>query len=313
MKLHRDLQALPAFKNAVVTIGSYDGVHAGHQAIIARVNATARKIGGESVLITFHPHPRHVLRPDDDSLKLLNSIDEKVELLARYGVDHVVIVPFSRDFAAQTPEAYISDFLVRHFQPKIVVIGYDHKFGNKRAGDIHLLKAVSADYGFEVQEIEQQEVDAIVVSSTKIRRALAQGQVQQAAEWLNHSFELSGRVVHGQKIGTQIGFPTANIEVQDPHKLIPPQGIYAVKVAHRGDWYEAMLYIGNRPTLNGRDRSIEVNIFDFNQDIYGQDLRIAFIAHIRDDEKFDSLDALSAQLARDKAATLRIFQSTAHS
>lgn len=306
MNLHRDLQALPTFTNAVVTIGSYDGVHAGHQAIIARVNATARRIGGESVLITFHPHPRHVLRPDDDSLKLINSIDEKVALLAQYGVDHVVIVPFSKAFAAQTPEEYVQDFLVRYFQPKIVVIGYDHKFGNKRAGDIHLLKAMSTANGFAVQEIQQQEVDAIVVSSTKIRRALAMGDVQQAAEWLNHPFELSGTVVHGQKIGTKIGFPTANIEVQDSHKLIPPQGIYAVRVAHQGTWYKGMLYIGNRPTLNGHDRSIEVNIFDFDQDLYGQALRIAFVAHIRDDHKFDSLEALQSQLARDKAATLQL-------
>lgn len=313
MKLHRDLQALPTFRHAVVTIGSYDGVHAGHQAIIARVNATARRIGGESVLITFHPHPRHVLRPEDDSLKLINSIDEKVALLAQYGLDHVVIVPFSKDFAAQTPEAYIRDFLVRYFQPQIVVIGYDHKFGHKRAGDIHLLKAMSNTYGYEVQEIEQQEVEAIVVSSTKIRRAVAQGEVQQAAEWLNHPFELSGTVVHGQKIGTQIGFPTANIEVQDPHKLVPPQGIYAVRVAYEDRWYEAMLYIGNRPTLDGRDRSIEVNIFDFERDLYGQPLRIAFVAHIREDARFESLDALKAQLARDKAATQRIFQSLTHS
>lgn len=309
MKVHTDLENLPKFKNAVVTIGSYDGVHAGHQAIIRQINKLAHNMDGESILITFHPHPRMIIRPDDTSLKLITNIDEKTKLLDRFGLDHLVIVPFTIDFSKQTPEEYIRDFLVEKFQPKVIVIGYDHKFGNKRAGNIDLLKAYEQELGFGVYEIQRQEVDTIVVSSTKIRNALLSGQIQQANEWLNHNFILSGKVVYGKQIGRTIGFPTANIQVGDKYKLIPPIGIYAVRVWHNMEKYDGMLYIGDRPTLDGENISIEVNIFDFDKMIYGDQLQVEFIAHIRKDEKFDGLEALKEQLAEDKKSVMSILRS----
>ena len=307
MKVYKDLAALPTFQNAVITIGSYDGVHAGHQAILQRINEIARNMGGESILITFHPHPRLVVRPND-SLRLINTIDEKVALLKRYGVDNLVIVPFSKDFSQQTPEEYIEDFLVKKFQPKIIVIGYDHKFGKGRKGNIHLLKEYEEKHNFKVLEIQEQDVDNIIVSSTKIRNALQLGHIKQANEWLNHSFILSGEVIHGQRLGTEIGYPTANIDTKDKYKLIPPEGIYAVKVIYKNAIYRGMLYIGRRPTLNGIEQSIEVNIFDFNEDIYGEHLQIEFIEHIREDKKFNSLEELQFQLAIDKKDTLLILE-----
>jgi riboflavin kinase/FMN adenylyltransferase len=305
MKVYKDLAALPRFRKAVITIGSYDGVHAGHQAIIQRINNIAKEIGGESIMITFHPHPRFVIRPDDP-FKLINTIDEKVALLEKYGVDNVIIVPFTKAFSQQTPEEYIKDFLVAKFQPNKIVIGYDHKFGNKRAGNIDLLKAYAPKFDFEVLEIEKQDVDTIVVSSTKIRKALHEGAVKKVGEWLNHPFVIQGKVVYGQQLGTKIGFPTANIEVADKHKLIPLEGIYAVKVKHFNDLYNGMLYIGNRPTLNGTNQSIEVNIFDFDKNIYGDELTLELIERTRDDKKFDSLEGLQTQLAQDKIDSLKV-------
>jgi len=309
MKVHTNLSALPKFKNAVITIGSYDGVHAGHQAIIQYINRLAQSIGGESVLITFHPHPRLVVRPDDNSLRLINTIDEKVKLLERYGINHVVIVPFTKEFSQQTPMEYVEEFLVKKFQPQKIVIGYDHKFGNKRAGNIGMLKTCESQFGFQVMEIEEQEVDTIVVSSTKIRNALLKGEVKQAKEWLGHCFMLSGEVIHGQHLGTEIGYPTANIQIKEKHKLIPPEGIYAVKVRYESQVFGGMLYIGRRPTLNGILQSIEVNIFDFQKNIYGQHLEIDFIQHIREDKKFDDLNGLKIQLALDKIETMKILSN----
>lgn len=309
MEVHTNLEKLPKFKNAVVTIGSYDGVHTGHQAIIRRINELAYSIQGESILITFHPHPRMVLRPNDTSLKLLTNITEKTRLLERFGIHHLIIVPFTIDFSKQTPEEYIKDFLVAKFQPNIIVIGYDHKFGNKRAGNIDLLKKYEQQLGFRVLEIQRQEVDTIVVSSTKIRNALQTGQIRKANEWLNHHFTLSGKVIYGKQIGRTINYPTANIQVAEKYKLIPPVGIYAVHVWHHAEKYNGMLYIGNRPTLDGEQISIEVNIFDFDKMIYGDQLRVEFVARIRDDKKFDGLVALKHQLSEDKKATLAIFES----
>jgi riboflavin kinase / FMN adenylyltransferase len=306
MEVHTVLNNLPNFKNAVVTIGSYDGVHTGHQAIIQRINEFARLMAGESVLITFHPHPRMVIKPDEASLKIITNIEEKTALFEQFGLNHLVIVPFTEDFSKQSPEEYIRDFLVKKFQPKIIVIGYDHKFGNKRSGNITFLKSRENVYGFKVMEIAEQEVDSIVVSSTKIRNALNSGNIQQANEWLNHRFTLTGEVIYGKQIGRTIHYPTANLQIDDKYKLIPPQGIYAVRVFHQSEQYNGMLYIGNRPTLDGVLQSIEVNIFDFDKMIYGDFLTIEFIAKIREDQKFDGLDALQRQLALDKEATLKI-------
>ncbi|WMX11992.1 bifunctional riboflavin kinase/FAD synthetase [Aureispira sp. CCB-E] len=309
MRIYKDLNNLPAFKNAVLTIGSFDGVHVGHQQIIQQINDLARSIDGESILITFDPHPRFVVGKRQDNLKLLNTLEEKANLLEQCAVDVLVVVPFSKEFASQSPDAYIQDFLVKHFNPQIIAIGYDHKFGQNRVGDISYLKKFESKYNFRVVEISKQEVADIAVSSTKVRKALLEGNVHQAECLLGHPYGLRGTVVKGLQIGNTIGYPTANIEVANPFKLIPPEGIYAVEVDYDRR-YEGMLYIGNRPTIdNNLKQTIEVNIFDFNQDIYGEELKIDFIEYLRGDAKFSTLEALKNQLTEDKKAALKVFEA----
>ena len=307
MNVYHDLQQLPAFRNAVVTIGSYDGVHRGHQQILRRINDLAREVDGESVVVTFHPHPRQVIYPDDNSLQLITTIDEKVALLERFGVDNVVVVPFTKAFAGQRADAYIEDFLVGKFNPRYVVIGYDHRFGQNRQGDINYLRFHAAQRAFGVIEIEKQEVKNIAVSSTKVRLALNEGDVDQAAKLLGHYFTLTGTVERGQQIGRTIGFPTANLAIAHRHKLIPPDGIYAVRAQHAGRTYDGMLYIGKRPTIDGHhNRTIEANLFDFDRTIYGDKLRVELIAFLRTDAHFDGLEALREQLRRDKQNAERV-------
>lgn len=312
MKIYRDLNNLPSFKNAVLTIGSFDGVHIGHQQIIKQINNLAKSIDGESVLITFHPHPRLIVgQPQQNGLKLLNTLEEKAVLLEKYQVDALVVVPFSKEFANQSPDEYIQQFLVAHFQPTIIAIGYDHKFGKNRVGDISYLRKFEAEYQFKVVEISKQEVADIAVSSTKIRKALLEGNVQKAKRLLGHHFSLKGKVVKGLQIGATIGFPTANIEVADEYKLVPPEGIYAVVVYHKNKQYHGMLYIGNRPTIDHNlKQTIEVNIFDFNQMIYNEDLVIEFVEYLRGDIKFDNLEGLKQQLQKDKEAALQVLGYT---
>lgn len=306
MNVYHDLNQLPAFKNAVLTIGSFDGVHRGHQKLLDKINHLARDVEGESIVVTFHPHPRLVIYPKDDSLRLITTIDEKIAFLERFKVDNVVVVPFSVEFSQQSADEYIEKFLVEKFQPKHIVIGYDHRFGLNRQGDINYLKWHSERHGFEVIEIEKQEVEELAISSTKIRESLQKGNVKGATDLLNHYFTLTGTVVDGQKIGTNIGFPTANLEVTSAHKLVPPTGIYAVYVWHNGNRYKGMLYIGNRPTIARKgERSIEVNIFDFDKNIYGDKLRLEFVAFTRSDRKFDNLEQLKAQLQLDKEDSLK--------
>ena len=307
MKVYNDLNDLPKFRNAVITIGSFDGVHSGHQKILEQVNHLAEDVGGESVVITFHPHPRQVVYPKDNSLKLLNTIEEKVLTLERYGVDNVVVIPFTVEFSQQSADEYIQKFLIEKFQPYYVVIGYDHRFGLNRQGDVNYLKWYATKSRFEVIEIEKQQVEDITVSSTKIRKALSIGDVSSAHRFLNHYYMITGTVVHGQKIGTELGFATANIEVKQDYKLIPPQGIYAVFVEHQKKRYGGMLYIGDRPTLKEHNnQTIEVNIFDFNKSIYGDKLRIEFVDFIREDQAFEDLEGLKIQLSKDREQALRI-------
>ncbi len=312
MKVYTDLSKLDTFKNAVITIGSFDGVHTGHQKILERLRQLAKEVEGESVLITFHPHPRLVINPNDTSLKLLSTVQEKVELVNRYGIDHLVFVPFTKEFSLQSPEDYIKNFLVKYFQPSKIVIGYDHKFGNKRVGNIEMLKEYQEELGYQVEEISKQEVENIAVSSTKVRNALSNGDIIPATELLNHYFTLTGEVVRGQAIGKEIGFPTANLKVKNKYKLIPSDGIYAVYAHHNEHRYDAMLYLGRRPTLEDHNNYVcEVNIFDFDKDIYGELLKIEFVRRIRDDEKFPGLESLKKQLIQDKANALAVLGESA--
>jgi len=227
MRIFRDIQALPEFNNAVITIGSFDGVHIGHQKIIKRLKHLAKEIDGESVIITFDPHPRKIIYPKDDSLQLLTTLEEKIDLCESFGVDNLVIVPFSIEFSQQLPREYVEKFLIGAFSPKYIVIGYDHRFGLNRKGDINLLQEYQEEHDFEVVQIKKQELEDITISSTKIRNALLKGDIENANHFLNHRYKLSGIVSHGDKIGKTIGYPTANISIEEPSKLIPLNGVYA--------------------------------------------------------------------------------------
>jgi riboflavin kinase/FMN adenylyltransferase len=309
VQIHFDIAALPTFRNAVITIGSFDGVHNGHQIIVRRVLELARSRQGEAVLITFEPHPRLVINPNDTKLRLLTTVSEKAERLAQLGIDHMVVTPFTDAFRKLSPDEYIKDFLVAHFHPSCIVIGYDHRFGNDRSGDISYLMDHAAENQFEVAEISRQMVDDIAVSSTKVRKALEIGDVDTANALLGYAYRLSGKVIHGDQIGIKLGFPTANVQLPSPHKLVPADGVYAVRVKLGAEQFGGMLYIGPRPTINNElEQRIEVNIFDFNRDIYGAEICLELLAFIRPDARFPDLEALKQQLAADQHSVLAILR-----
>lgn len=312
MEVHYGIDRLPKFNNAVITIGSFDGVHCGHQKILERILELAGQINGESVVITFDPHPRHILQPDDHSLKLINTTDEKIRLLAENGIHHVVIVPFTRAFAQQSPDEYIENFLCALFHPKIIVIGYDHRFGTNRKGDINYLKQFEKSKGFQIFEIEKEMVDQMEVSSTKIRTAIEEGDIEKANKLLGYPYLITGTVVRGDQIGRELGFPTANIRPFHPAKLIPMAGIYACEIRVAATNYQGMLYIGTRPTLEKDNRLvIEAHIFDFNEEIYDQEIAVSILLPIRGDMHLTSMEALSRQIESDKQATLNYFKKKA--
>lgn len=308
MQVHRGLEHLPAFRNAVITIGTFDGVHKGHQEIIASLKETAAEVSGETVILTFHPHPRQVVRGAEERVSLLTTLDEKIGLLRLQGVDHLVVIPFTVEFSQMSAEEYVSEFLVRRFAPHTIIIGYDHRFGRSRSGDFRLLEALGERFSFRVREIPERVLDLLKVSSTRIREALLSGQPVVAAECLGYRYFFEGTVVRGQQIGRTLGFPTANIHVADPEKLIPADGIYAVRVVVDGRERNAMMSIGFRPTVGGKDRWIEVNILDFSGDLYGATLRVFLEAYLRPELRFDSLDALKEQIERDRVNTINILE-----
>lgn len=308
MKVYRGLKSFNKIHNAVVTIGTFDGVHIGHQTILKRLNEIATRINGESVLLTFFPHPRMVLQPNSD-LKLLNTIDEKIALLERANIDHLIIHPFTKEFSRTTSLEFVRDLLVNKIGTKKLVIGYDHHFGRNREGSFEHLKEFGPLYGFNVEEITAQEIDEVNVSSTKIRLALEEGDVATANSYLGHTFQLKGKVIKGQQLGRKLGYPTANLEIENVYKLIPANGIYAVKVSFKSKVFGGMLNIGVRPTVSNANGevSIEVNIFDFSEDIYDQELSINFIQKIRDEKRFESIDLLKNEMIKDKKKVLDIF------
>jgi len=310
MHIIRDPADFPALANAVVTSGTFDGVHLGHQRILARLRQVADAVGGPAVVITYWPHPRLVLGPPPShsellELQLLNTLDERIARLADAGVDYLLVMPFTREFAQWTSEEYIQELLLKAVGTKHLVIGYDHRFGKNREGGFDYLSQHADRYGFTVEEIPRQDVDAIGVSSTRIRRALRGGDVATAARYLGYLYPLTGVVVHGQKLGRTIGYPTANLQATEPLKLVPAQGIYAVwAITAAGTRHKAMLSIGVRPTIGaGLAQTIEVNLLDFSGDLYDQLLTLEFVAWLRGEEKYNGLDALTAQLALDAQAT----------
>ncbi len=304
MQVHRDYTQLPPLRRPVVTIGSFDGVHLGHRSLLADITRRARELDGESVVVTFDPHPRSIVADGAGAVQLLTTTAEKIERLSEVGIDHLVIVGFTREFALQSPEAYLHDFLLGRFQPHTVVIGYDHRFGAKRSGDIALLRRVAEEFGTEVCEISAREEEDIAVSSTRIRRAIEAGDMLLASQLLGGPYPLTGRVVHGEAIGRTIGFPTANLDLESTEKMLPADGVYACRVRNlKGDEIhtKAMLYIGERPSLSGRrPRSIEVNVLDFDGDLYGQLLRVDVIERVRPDQAFASLAELRTQILLDR-------------
>jgi len=309
MKIYHGIDDFTRLEYAVVTSGTFDGVHIGHKKILSRVNEIASRNNGESVVITFWPHPRLVLHPEDNTLKLLNTFEEKAELLKEQGIKHLVRIPFTKEFSQLTSEEFIQKIVVETIGTKKLVIGYDHRFGHNREGSFEQLKVNGPRYGFEVEEIPRQDVDHVGVSSTKIREALEKGDVEAANHLLGQPYCITGRVVIGDKIGRTLGYPTANIEIDTKYKLIPADGIYAVTVVHEHRLHKGMLYIGNRPTINGIKQNIEVNIFDFNKDIYGETLTINFHQYIRGDIRFNSLEELQHQLDLDKIAATESLKS----
>jgi riboflavin kinase/FMN adenylyltransferase len=309
MKIYHHIDEFKAVNNAVVTIGTFDGVHLGHRKIIARIKELADEIGGETVILTFFPHPRMILNPEDESIKLINTINEKAALLEQLGVDHLIITPFSRDFSNQTAEGYIRDVLVNKIGTKKIVIGYDHRFGKDRQGGLDDLLRLGPVYGFEVVEIPEQDINDVAVSSTRIRHALLEGKIELANTFLGYPFFITGKVVRGDQIGRQIGYPTANIVIEERYKLIPSDGIFSAKINIKGRFYKGMAYIGSRPTINGMSRNIEINIFDFNQEIYNEQVTLHFYNYVRGDVKFTGLDELKVQLAQDKVDVLALLEN----
>jgi riboflavin kinase/FMN adenylyltransferase len=277
-------------------------VHLGHRKIISRIKELAEASGGETVILTFFPHPRMILHPEDDHIKLINTIHEKAELLEQLGVDHLIITPFSRDFSNQSAEDYIRDVLVNKIGTKKIVIGYDHRFGKDRLGGLDDLLHLAPVYNYDVIEIPEQDINEVAISSTRIREALLNGEIDLANTFLGYPFFITGKVIRGDQIGRQIGYPTANIQIEEKYKLIPGDGIFAVKARVNNQEYKGMAYIGSRPTINGMSRNIEVNLFDFDREIYNETIRMEFLHFIRGDMKFAGLDELKIQIAKDKKA-----------
>jgi riboflavin kinase/FMN adenylyltransferase len=308
MLVYRNIDLLPRFQNAVLTIGTFDGVHTGHQQLITQMKKRAAEINGETVILTFDPHPRTVIHAAS-GIRLINTLDEKIELLDTYGIDHLVIIPFTEAFAQLSPLDYISRFLIHYFQPHTLIIGYDHHFGKGRTGNYALLKEQSSVYNYELLEIPAHLLDSISVSSTRIREAIGNGDIETAKHLLGYQYFFSGEVMEGNKLGRTIGFPTANLVIPEKTKLIPGDGVYAVDVKVSDEpkkSYRAMMNIGYRPTVDGSKKMIEVNIFDFDRMIYGKTLQVFVKKFLRAEEKFSGLDALKAQLALDREASMGV-------
>ncbi len=306
MKVYSNINDLPIFSNAVITTGSFDGVHTGHVQIIYQLLKEAEKINGTPVLITFYPHPKLIVQMEKKVLHILNTQDEKYKLLKYNGIENIVVVPFTRSFSELSANEYVKNFLVEKFKPAVIVVGYDHRFGNNREGNFDLLKSKEANFNFEVKEIPEHVLKNITISSTKIRTAILDGDIETAAIYLGYNYFFNGRIIEGNKLGRTIGYPTANLQIEDEYKLIPANGVYAVDVEYNNRMLKGMLNIGIRPTVDGKKRTIEVNIFDFDDDIYAEKMKVTLKKRLREEIKFDGLDALKNQLALDAFSAKKI-------
>ena len=308
MRIFRNIQEFKPAQGSIVTIGTFDGVHLGHQKIIRRLREIREARGGEITILTFDPHPRNVLFPEQTDLKLITTTDEKCELMRRYGVDNVIVYPFTKEFSKLHAQEYIDRILVQGLHTRVLVIGYDHRFGSNREGDINTLRAVSARAGFELEEIPAQDIDHINVSSTRIRKAIEEGDMDTANKFLGYTFFINGTVVHGKKLGRTIGWPTANIHVEDAGKIVPKIGVYAVHAEVEGSRYGGMLSVGINPTTDTDRRiKVEVHIFDFDAQLYGVEVEV-FLCHFhRDEKKFNGIEELKAQIQDDMTQARRYF------
>lgn len=311
MKVHYNLKELPRFNKGIITTGAFDGVHKGHQQIIGRMKDIANQTGGETIIITFHPHPRKVTSSVPGEIKQLTSLQERIQLLEKVGIDHLVVIPFDYQFSNLTASEYVKSFLVENFHPHTIIVGYDHRFGKGRLGDFEMLKQLGIDYKFEVEQVNEQVINNEIISSTQIRNYLANNNIVKANSLLGYPYFFEGFIVRGNQIGRTIGFPTANLHINDEEKIIPANGVYAVRVkgACFGDKVlDGMMNIGVRPTVHGNSKVIEVNIFDFDEDIYEQNISVMVYDYIRGEVKFNGLDALKEQLNKDVISAQSILQ-----
>ena len=309
MKVHYGFESFKNIKNPIVTVGTFDGIHYGHQKIIQRLQKIAKKNNGESVLLTFDPHPRKVLL-NDQGLKLIHTVKEKINILEKLGLDHLVIYPFTKEFSKFSAKTYIDELLVKKLGTHTLVIGYDHHFGNDREGNIDLLKKHEKSNPFYLEEIKAHEIEEIKISSTKVRRAIENGNIHLVDDYCGHFYEFSGEVVHGNGIGKTIGTPTANIQLNSNEKIIPLDGVYAVICQIKDANFKGIMNIGYKPTVNkGEKRTIEIHLFDFNKDVYELELRAKVIERIRDEVKFSSLESLKSQIFKDNENAKKILES----
>ncbi len=309
MKVYYGLDKFQEVPFPVVTSGTFDGVHLGHQRILQRINELASKHRGESVVLTLWPHPKQVLQHSEVPISLLSSIEEKIHLLEKQGIDNLVIIPFTKAFSETSSADFIQNIIVDKLKTKVLVIGYDHRFGKNREGSFEYLTTHKDDYSFEIEEISKEEIDNSTISSTLIRQNILDGDLVNANKLLGTPYTISGKVILGEQIGRTINFPTANIQVMEHNKLLPHEGAYAVMVVTKNSRYQGMMNIGYRPTVNGKAKTIEVNIFDFDKDIYGQFIRLEIIQKIRNEKKFKNVEALSSQLKIDKSAAQKILKN----
>jgi riboflavin kinase/FMN adenylyltransferase len=307
MNIYHSLDSFQRLECAVVTSGTFDGLHIGHKKILKRLKEISVQSEGESVVLTYWPHPRMVVSEDSQDLQLLSTIDEKIELFAEMGIQHFVIIPFTRAFSELSSDDFIRQILVDKIGTKKLVIGYDHRFGKNREGSFEFLQNNAASYGFEVEEIPRQDIEDLAISSSRIRQSLLSGNVDEAEHLLGRPYSITGIIVKGKQLGRTIGFPTANIQLHESYKLIPANGVYVINAYYNGEVYHGMLNIGVRPTVDGTSRTIEANIFDFDKEIYGEDLRVELLHYLRPEQKFNGLDALIEQINIDKENTLAFF------